>query len=343
MGSMKCAVFYGRHDIRLEERPVPHIGSGEVLVKIEACGICGTDAGMYDGKIGYGEHTVGKIFGHEATGIVHDVGGDVRRVETGDRVVVAPVYYCGECMHCIAGDENLCMNWVCIGEEADGGYAEYIRVPERQVYSLPDNIGFVEGTLLADPVPTPLHAMRSRAHIKPGDSVAVWGTGPQGFCALQIAKLSGATVVVIARKKEKLLLARKLGADAVVNSETEDVRESLLHLYPYGVDFCIESGGYPEAVSQALACVKRGGRIVMIGLQKPLTVDIEDMLWGEKELVASVSSTYREFEIGIQLAGAKQIYLKPLVTHRFSLESIKEAFDLLTRRDEVVIKAVVIP
>jgi len=343
MQLMKCAVFYGKHDLRLEERPVPQIESDEVLVKVEACGICGTDVSMYDGKISYSDHTVGKIFGHEVTGTVHDRGKDVRRVEAGDRVVVAPVYYCGECVHCMHGNENLCMNWVCIGEEVDGGYAEFLRVPERQVYVLPDNIDFDEGTLLADPVPTPLHAMRSRAHIKPGDLVAIWGTGPQGYCALQLAKLSGATVVVIARRKDKLQLAQKLGADVTVNSQSVDVKASLMSLYPLGVDCCIECGGYPEAISQALSCVKKGGRIVMIGLQKALTVDIEEMLWGEKELVASVSSTYREFEIGIQLAESKRIKLKPLVTHRFRLEAIDEAFELLTRRTETVVKAVIIP
>lgn len=343
MQLMKCAVFYGKHNIRLEERPVPQIGHDEVLVKVEACGICGTDVSMYDGKISYSDLIVGKIFGHEVAGVIQDRGKDVRRVHVGDRVVVAPVHYCGECVHCMQGKENLCMNWVCIGEEVDGGYAEFLRVPERQIFVLPDAIGFEEGTLLADPVPTPLHAMRSRANIKPGDVIAIWGSGPQGYCALQLAKLSGAAVVVIARRREKLQLAQKLGADVTVDSASEDVKTAIMSSYPLGVDCCIESGGYPEALTQALSCVKKGGRVVMIGLQKALTCDIEEMLWGEKELVASVSSTYREFELGIRLAESKRIILKPLVTHRFRLEAIGEAFELLIRRREPVVKVVIKP
>lgn len=340
---MQCAVFYGKKDIRVESRPVPEVEPDDVLVEVKACGICGTDVSMYQGKISYGSHTIGKIFGHEVTGIVKDKGEKVKHHEIGERVVIAPVNYCGQCYYCKKGDENLCLNWTCIGEEIDGGYARYLRVSQKQVFTLPDNVGFEEGTFLADPVPTPLHAIRKKANINPGDQVALWGTGPQGYCAIQLAKLSGGTMIVIGRREKKLNLAKELGADITVDSDKEDVVNRVKEITGLGADVCLECGGYSEAITQALACVRKGGKIVMIGLQKSQPCDLEDMSWNEKGLVASLSSTYQEFSTGIKLAEEGKLKLKPLITHRFSLEEIHKAFDLLSNRKEFVIKVVIKP
>ena len=340
---MQCAVFYGTKDIRIESHPVPKLSQDDVLVQVKACGICGTDVSMFRGRIGYSSHTVGKIFGHEVTGVIQDQGDRVKDHEIGERVIVAPVNYCGTCSYCQRGYENLCLNWTCIGEEIDGGYAQYLRVPQRQVFPLPDSVGFEEGTLLADPVPTSLHAVRKKANIKPGDQVAVWGTGPQGYCAVQLAKLSGGRVIVVGRREEKLRLAQELGADTVVDSEREKVVIRLREITGLGPDVCLECGGYPEAITQALASVKKGGRVVVIGLQKPQLCDLENLLWNEKQIVASLSSTYQEFITGIRLAAEGRVKLKPLVTHEFNLETIRGAFDLLSTRGELVVKVIIKP
>jgi 2-desacetyl-2-hydroxyethyl bacteriochlorophyllide A dehydrogenase len=343
MANMLCAAFYGKKDIRLENRPLPRVGQDDVLVQVKACGICGTDVSMYQGKINYSQDIVGKIFGHEVTGVVKEIGSKVKTVRIDDRVVVAPVNYCGECYYCRKGDENLCVNWRCIGEEIDGGYAQYICVSQKQIFSLPDNISFEEGTLLADPVPTPLHAVIKKADIKPGDRVAVWGSGPQGYCAIQIAKTCGATVIAVARREQKLKLAGELGADITIDSNKENVIDRIKEITYQGADVCLECGGYPEAVTQAIASARKGGRVVMIGLQKAQMCNLEDMLWDEKELVASLSSTYQEFSTGIRLTETGKIVLKPLVTHSYPLESIREAFELLSVRKEFVIKVIVSP
>ena len=340
---MQCAVFYGEKDVRLESRPVPKIGEDDVLVEVKACAICGTDVSRYQGKIGYSTRIVGKIFGHEVTGIIKDKGGKVKYHEIGERVTIAPVNYCGECYYCKKGDENICLNWTCIGEEIDGGLAQYLGVSQKQVFTLPDNVDFEEGTLLTDPVPTSLHAVRKKANIKPGDKVAVWGTGAQGYCAIQLTKLSGGTVILVGRREKKLNLARELGADITVNSEKEDVIDRVKEITGLGADVCLECGGYPDAVIQALACVRKGERVVMIGLQKSQPCDLEDMSWNEKGLVASLSSTYQEFSTGIKLAEEGKLKLKPLLTHRFTLEEIHKAFDLLSNRKEFVVKVVIKP
>ena len=340
---MQCAVFYGNGDIQVEDRPVPEIGPNDILVEVKACGICGTDVSMYQGKIKYAPHIIGKIFGHEVTGIVIKKGEKVADDIIGRRVVIAPVNYCGKCYYCRVGEENLCLNWTCIGEEIDGGYAQYIRVEKKQIFYLPDNIGFDEGTLLADPVPTPFHAIRTKANIKPGDSVAIWGTGPQGFCGIQLAKLSGGYVIVIGRREKKLQLAKLLGADVTINSSKEDVIKKVMEITKLGADICLECGGYSEAITQALSCLRKGGTVVMIGLQGLQPCDLEDMIWNEKRLITSLSSTYNEFSRAIELVEKGRLKLESLVTHRFGLGDVCEAFDLLSCRKESVIKVVVKP
>jgi L-iditol 2-dehydrogenase len=340
---MQCAVFYGTMDIRLESHPVPELGEYDVLVEVKACGICGTDVSRYQGKIGYSSQLVGNIAGHEITGLIQDKGRGVVDHDIGERVVVAPLQVCGKCHYCARGDTNLCLNAPCIGEEINGGYAQYVLATSNQVFNLPENIDFDEGTLLADPVATPLHAVRDKAHIQPGDMVAVWGTGPQGYCAIQLAKLSGGFVIAIGRQEKKLKLAEELGADITINCEKEDVYRKIKKITNLGVDVSLECGGYPAALEQAIACVRKGGRIIMVGLQKEQTCDLEDMLWKEKQLVASFSSTYQEAVTGIRLAERGNVILKPLITHRFNLDEIHRAFDLLSNRKEFVIKVVIKP
>jgi len=341
---MQCAVFYGRNSIKVETRPIPEVKDDEVLVEVKACGICGTDLGMYNGRIAYKQEAVGKIFGHEVTGVVQEKGDRVADYHVGDRVVIMPTFSCGKCFYCKIGDENLCPHRVDIGDNIDGGYAEYIRVPQRLLFRLPDNVGFEEGTLLADCVPTPIHAIGKFGNIKVGDYVALWGTGGQGYCALQIAKLNGANVILVGRREKKLKLAKELGADFTIDVEKENVFQRIKALTDNrGVDISVETGGYPKAITQALACVRPGGRVILIGLQKPQPCDLEDMGWNEKSIIGSQWTTETDFGLGVRLAQEGRLNLKPLITHTFSINEIEKAFSLLTERKEMVIKVVVKP
>lgn len=343
-GSMKCTVFYGKNNIKVETRPIPQVKDSDVLVKVKACGICGTDLGMYNGRIAYKEEAVGKIFGHELTGVIQERGEKVTDYQIEDRVVIMPTFSCGKCFYCKTGNENLCPNRIDIGDSIDGGYAEYIRVPQKLLFRLPDKVGFEEGTLLADCVPTPIHAIGKFAGIKVGDRVAVWGTGGQGYCALQIAKLNGANVTVVGRRKEKLKLAKEIGADFTIDIESEDVLQRIKELTDgRRVDISIEAAGYPKAITQALACVRPGGRVIVVGLQKPQLCDLEDMGWNEKSIIGSQWTTEPDFNLGVRLAGEGKLKLKPLVTHTFSMDQIEKAFNLLTERKEMVIKVVIKP
>jgi len=341
---MKCAVFYGKEKIIIEDRFYPKIDDyDEVLVKVKSCGICGTDVGMYSGRINYSINAVGKIFGHEITGIIEDKGSGVEDFRIGDRVIIIPTISCMRCSYCKTGNENLCPNILGIGSDIDGGYAEYVKVKKSFVYSLPDGINFEEGTLLADCVPTSVHSINKHANIKIGSTVAIWGTGGQGFISLQIVKHSGGKVFFIGRRNEKLELAKKLGADFTINSEKEDVSQRIIDINKEGVDISIETGGYPSAVTQSVSSVKHGGRVIIIGLQRDVSINFEDIVWHEKSIIGSFWSTESDFTKGLQLGEDNVLNLKPLVTHLFKLDQIQDAFSLLTKRNESIIKAVIVP
>jgi L-iditol 2-dehydrogenase len=338
---MECAIFYGIDDLRLENRPIPKINETDVLVEVKACGICGTDFLRYKGKISYNPVLEGRIMGHEITGIIKDKGKNVKCHKIGDRVVISPFNYCGECCFCRKGNTNLCLNGNCIGEEIDGGYSKYVCASQKQVFALPDNLSFEEGTLLADPLPTIIYALRSKANINLGDNVCIWGMGAQGYSAIQLAKLNGGTVIAIGRNENKLKLAKVLGADFVIDIEKEDVIKKIKKITDLGADICIECGGYPLAMDQALRGVRKGGRLVMIGLQKPQICNFEDMLWNEKQLFTSFSSTPVDFITGIKLAQEKKIQLKQLITHVYDLSEISEAFNLISLRRDTVVKVII--
>lgn len=340
---MNCAVFYGKNDLRIEKHPIPSIDGENLLIKVKSCGICGTDVSRYAGRINFEAKHIGKIAGHEITGLIEKRGQNVTGHELGERVVVAPLCVCGNCIYCKIGQENLCTGGPCIGEGLDGGYAEYVSVHQKQVFKLPDDVGFDEGTLLADAVPTSVHAIREKADINVGDTVAIWGTGPQAYSAMQISKLSGALVILIGRRNEKLHLARELGADIIIDCEKENVVDRIREITKIGADVCLECGGYPNALTQAIECSKRGGRVVMVGLQNPQMCDLENILWNEKKIIASFANTYIENEIGIELARTGRLNLKSLITQKFNLNDINDAFSLLLKRDRIVIKALIKP
>jgi 2-desacetyl-2-hydroxyethyl bacteriochlorophyllide A dehydrogenase len=340
---MQGAVFYGKNKLKLETRDVPEIKSDELLIEVKACGICGTDVRRHQGAMSFNSHITGNIAGHEITGIIKQKGEEVRHHTVGERVVVFPLHTCGICHYCNEGNENLCINAFCVGEEKDGGYAQYTVVNQKQTFTLPDNIEFDEGILLADPVPTSFHAITRRANIQPGDLVAIWGTGPQGLIAVQLAKFYKGNVLLIGRNEKKLALARKMGADQIINCQNTDVVREVKASSNDGADVCLECGGYAGALEQAVACVKKGGRVVQVGLQKSPKIDFEEIVFDEKQLLASFSATYQECKMGIDLAKQGKLTLKPLITHRFILADIDKAFELLSNRKEYVIQAVINP
>lgn len=263
---MKAAVFYGKNDLRVEERAIPEIGNDEVLIRIHACGICGTDVHIFCGDEGAAPTPVGTVLGHEFAGEVFKIGANVKSVAVGDKVCVDPNKLCGGCEFCRRGIGHFCTDITGIGTTVDGGFAEYCAVPASQVYKVADSLSF-EQAAMTEPVSCCLHGIEL-CNIKCGDTVAVIGCGMIGLIMLQLAKLSGAAhIIAIEPIEEKR--NRALGANIAIDPKTENAAEVLKRKGFQQVDVVIECVGRAETIEQAISIAGKYSTVMMFGLTKP--------------------------------------------------------------------------
>ena len=214
---MRAAVFHGPdRPMRVEEIPTPSPGPGEVLIRVAGCGVCHTDLHYID----HGTPTFKKpplVLGHEISGTVEEVAADVTRHGVGDRVLLAAVTSCGACDACREGRENICANAQMLGNNVDGGYAEYVVAPAKDTFALPEQIPLEEGSIIADAITTPYHAVVNRGRVRQGDAVVVFGCGGVGLNVVQMAAAMGARVIAVDIAADKLAWAEKLGAEAILD------------------------------------------------------------------------------------------------------------------------------
>ena len=342
---MKAAVFYGSHQpLRIEDVPLPEISSGEVLVKVAACGICHTDLHYLDHDV----PTFKKppmILGHEPSGHIAAVAGDVKGVKEGDRVLLPAVYACGTCSFCRTGRENICNTMIMFGNNVDGAYAEYVKAPAKDVFHLPDEIPLEEGSIIADAVSTPYHAVKNRAEVRPGDTVVVYGCGGVGVNVVQIAAASGGTVIAVDTSDAKLEWARKLGATYCINPNNEEnVAKSIRKMTGGGADIAIEAIGNPKTMEAAFNTLRKGGRLVVVGYtNEAVTLAASKIMYFEMEVRGSLGCRPVDYPRIIEMVRIGKIRVKELVTHRFPLDEIEQAFDLLRTHDETALRSIVIP
>lgn len=286
---MKSAVFYGKHDLRVEEHQMPEIGPHDVMIQVKACGVCGTDVHIYEGDKGAAEVTPPTILGHEFSGVIREVGSQVRKYKAGDRVCIDPNCYCGACDPCRNGVAHFCENMVGYGTTVNGGFAEYCAVDERQVYLLGENTTFEQGAM-AEPVACCLHGI-DMCEIQPGHQVVVIGGGMIGLLMLQLAKLAGASKVALLEPVEnKREVGRKLGADVCIDPITEDVKERLAENGMDWVNVVIECVGRPSTIEQAIAIAGNKAVVMMFGLTKPdQEIAVKPFQVFQKELVLKAS------------------------------------------------------
>lgn len=325
------------------EIEVPPLGPSEVLVRVRACGVCGTDVKIRDGQIPAPIVTLPHVPGHEIAGEVAAVGEKVTEFQAGDRVVVYLYITCGECVHCRSGRENLCLNLKRVGFEVRGGFAEYVVVPARQLLRISENVSYEEAAVLTDAVVVPYHAIRQQAKIQVGDTVLIVGIGGLGIHAVQIAKLAGARVIAADVVDEKLAMAEELGADHVINPLTCDPVKEVRELTDgIGVDAVIENVGSPESLAWTLPATKNGGKLVLVGYApgKPFLCNSMDMHYHEWEIIGSRLSTKQDLADVVQLLNRGLI--KPWVTKTFPLTEVNEALEQLAQ-NAVFGRAVLIP
>lgn len=286
---MRSAVFYGKHDLRVEEHEVPAVGPHDILIQVKACGVCGTDVHIYEGDKGAAEVTPPTILGHEFAGIISEVGSQVKNYKPGDRVCIDPNCYCGACDPCRNGVAHYCENMIGYGTTVDGGFAEYCSVDERQVYLLGENTTFEQGAM-AEPVACCLHGI-DMCEIQPGHQVVVIGGGMIGLLMLQLAKLAGAAKVALLEPVEnKREVGKKLGADICIDPMREDVKSRLAECGMNWVNVVIECVGRPSTIEQAIDIAGNKAVVMMFGLTKPdEQIAVKPFQIFQKELVLKAS------------------------------------------------------
>ena len=340
---MKSAVFYGKHDMRVEESPMPQVGAEDVLIQVKACGICGTDVHIYEGDKGAAEVTPPTILGHEFSGVVTEVGAAVTNVKVGDRVCIDPNCYCGKCDFCRNGIAHYCTDMIGYGTTVNGGFAEYCSVNQRQVYKLGDHTTFEQGAM-TEPVACCLHGI-DRAEIRPGDTVCVIGGGAIGLMMVQLARMSGASRIVLSEPVSyRREIGLQLGADHAVDPTAVPLPQQLQQLLgTTGADIVIECVGNTIATAQAMAAAKPGATILLFSVPKTGTVhplSLDDVYQKELRIVGSKidPDTHQR---AVDLINSGRLQFAPLITHSYPVEQTEAA--ILRQMADDSIKVVVEP
>lgn len=293
---MQSAVFYGKHDLRVEEYEMPKVGPKDVLIQVKACGICGTDVHIYEGDKGAAEVTPPTILGHEFAGVIAEVGSEVTAYQVGDRVCIDPNCYCGACNPCRNGVAHYCEHMIGYGTTVNGGFAEYCAVNERQVYKLGENTTFEQGAM-TEPVACCLHGL-DLCQIQPGHQVVIIGGGMIGLLMVQLAKLAGvAKVALLEPVESKREVGKKLGADVCIDPLQEDVKAVLQENGMTWIRTVIECVGRPSTIEQAIDLAGNKAVVMMFGLTKPdemIHVKPFQIFQKELELKASYINPYTQ-------------------------------------------------
>lgn len=322
---MRAALFHGPgKPLTVEEVETPRIGPGEALVKVAACGVCATDLHYLHGTPTFKKPPL--ILGHEVSGRIEAVAPDVASFTKGETVLVPAVLSCGECLNCRRGRDNLCDRMVMPGNHADGGFAEFIKVPARNLVRLPEGLPLEEGAVISDAVSTPFHAVRNRGHVQGGDWVAIFGCGGVGINAVQIAAALGATVIAVDVDAKKLALARELGASETLNPKEGDVPKAIRKLTGGGVDVAFEIVGKPQVLDQAFGSVRAGGTLVAVGYsEETWNFAVHRVMFREMSVIGSLGCRSADYPTILTMVQLGKIRLGPVVGDRLPLERINEA------------------
>jgi propanol-preferring alcohol dehydrogenase len=329
---MKAAVLHETHSpLVLEDVEIPSVGPEEALLHIKACGICHTDLNYMDGLKPTGKIPI--ILGHEAAGVVSEVGKKVMGFVPGDRVVVYFVLACGKCDYCMSGQDNLCdMPIGMFGITRDGGFAEYANVPARSLVKVPKGISFEEAALLGCGGLTSYHALKDLAQVNSRDTVAIYGLGGLGMSAIQIAKASDARVIAVDIVEEKLKLAEKLGADCTLNANEINVPAKIRELTNgKGADAALNFTPNPKVIEEAVKSIRKTGLVVCVGWglgDFTFSLNVLDLIGGELRVVGCRSGRKQNLSELVELLSNGRLNFKYLISHRMPLTEINSAIDI---------------
>ncbi len=354
MTTMRATVFHGVNDLRVDEVERPRAGVGEAVIRVTLTTICGTDL-----HILRGEYPVrpGLVIGHEPVGVVAELGPGVTGYAVGDRVLVGAITPCGQCRACLSGQLSQCGHgggyeaiggWR-FGNTINGAQAEYLLVPHAQanLATIPDELRDEQVVLLADIASTGFSGAESGG-VRIGDSVVVFAQGPIGLCATAGAKLMGATLIIgVDGDDTRLAMARRMGADVVLDHRATDVVAEVKRLTGGGADVAIEALGTPETFANALRCLRPGGRLSSLGVYAgKLEIPYDGFAagLGDHHVVTTLCPGGKErMRRLLEVVRSGRVDLEPLLTHRFALADIVAGYELFGARREGVLKVAVRP
>ena len=343
---MKAQRFYKVNEpLRLEQIPIPQIKPDEVLIDVKANGVCGSDIHiLYEGVTPTGFLPI--TLGHEPSGVIAEIGANVKDWKVGDRVAVSSIVACGKCYNCLRGRESICVNRKLLGIQLDGALAEYMAAPVGNLVKLPANVPFDQGAAVTDAVATPYHAIITRGRLSLGETVAVFGCGGLGIHGVQICKIAGASqVIAIDADDEILARTKKVGATDVVNAKDGNTVEKIRDLTGgFGVDLALEFIGNKNTITQGAECLKIGGRLVVVGLGPdditllPPTIFVRT----EREVIGSYGWERRDISMLLGLIESGRMDISGSITARFPLEEANKALENLRYKVGKPIRIVVV-
>ncbi len=328
--------------LEIAELGIPQPSTGEILVRVRAAGICSSDIHYQDGRSKVTRLPI--TLGHEIAGEVAACGEGATLFNPGDRVCLFYLITCGKCMMCCTGRDNYCKEAKMLGKNIDGGFAEYLVVPERNAFTFPDSIPFSRAALMTDAVATPFHALK-RAHIQTGDDVLVIGIGGLGIHAVQIARIMGAgKVIAMDLSPEKLSLAKKVGATAVINPLEDNVEKRIEEITEgRGVDVAIELIGLSRTIRQAVDSTGPGGRTVVVGIcpEEMGLNPYHDLLLKERTILGSADQSRADFPTIIELVAQGRLDLSHSVSLELPLAEINRGLDILRQKEDNPVRIVI--
>jgi L-iditol 2-dehydrogenase len=328
---MKAVVKFARGvgNVELRDVPEPQVAPGLVKIHVRAAGICGTDIHIYKDEF---RSVPPVILGHEVAGEVVELGDNVDGVLLGSRVTTETYFStCGRCRYCRSGQNNLCLSRRSIGSGVDGGFTNYVVVPQKNVHLLPTNVDCEAGAL-TEPLACVVHGVLSAPSVTPGDVAVIAGPGTIGLLTLQIVKAASATVVMLGTNgdERRLELARSLGADHAINVQQQNPEALIkeLTIDGLGADVVYECAGAGSAAAQLLTLVRRRGRYVQIGLfGKPIAWDLDQVCYKELLVTGSNASVPSSWSRAIHFLKSGIVQTKPLISDRYSVEQWETAFN----------------
>ncbi|WP_334326784.1 zinc-dependent dehydrogenase [Gilliamella apicola] len=340
---MKASVCYKQNDLRIEDLPIPEISDNEVLIKMLACGLCGTDIQKIRGD------TVNKptVLGHEVVGEIVKKGKNVSKFEIGDRVITAIHVPCFTCHYCNKGHYTICEQFRTNNIDP-GGFAEFIRIPELHLnhltHKVSNNVTDEEATLI-EPIACCLHGLK-QADIRPNDSVLIMGAGTIGILHAQLAKIKGANKVIVSdMSKFKLQKALNVGCDYAINIKEKNIIDEVNKITDgQGVDVIVIAAGVSSLVADAVNMVRRAGKIIVFSgfdKNKLVTLDVSRFFKDEISIIGTYSVTPYEFPEALDLLEKRKLNTKEMITHVYPLNKLSEAIDISTNPEQPVLKVII--